>query len=58
MKVAEMIHVLSTKYKSTDEVKCLIQEKECDIEGIFRKRTDNAKYLQHKALLIIPYTNE
>lgn len=51
MKVIDLITLLE-KFKATDEVIVLVDSKEIDIRFVERRKMDNTKFLQHKALLL------
>lgn len=55
MKVSKLLDILARKYKSTDDVKILVNGEEKDIDDVLKRKANNAKFLQHTALIIPHY---
>lgn len=51
MTIAKFYKLLST-FKLTDEMKILVDGVEKDIDTVVRKKTENPRFLQHKAVLV------
>lgn len=55
MKVSKLQDMLARKYKPTDDVKILVNGEEKDVDDVLKKKANNAKFLQHTALIIPHY---